>query len=157
MAGIVGVALALAALRNAGPLTATIAHNLVFLMLPSAIVVAVVAKATPRHLATGFAAFGWAYYLFNLLPLRRVDLKYPVGRPTLLIEQGFLFLQPYLKPMQVSDVYGFIAYHEVSQSLATILCGIVGAIVSQIVVAMVERRPASEVSRDDHSQQGVAR
>ena len=58
MAGIVGVALALAALRNASSLTATIAHNLVFLMLPLAIVVAVVAKATPRGVSlASFASY----------------------------------------------------------------------------------------------------
>src|SRR5262249_31685058 len=101
---------------------------------------------------------GSAYFLFNLLPLRAYgSFGYVQGRPTLLIEQGFVFLQPYLKPMPSSDLQGFIVYDQVSQSLAIMLCGTFGAILSQLVAAMRGRREADTETESDQALQSGPR
>jgi hypothetical protein len=156
MAFILCVALGLAALRNAGPYLATALYNLTFFSLPTAIVCAVVGRRMLRGLATGYAAFGSAYFLFNLLPLRPYSsFGYVQGRPTLLIEKGFVLLQPYLKPMPPSDMQGFIDYDLVSQSLAIILCGIVGAALSRFVAWMYGRRRPNAGEDDNRAPESL--
>ena len=85
MAVVLFIGFGFAALRNAGPLLATATYNLAFLSLPTATVCAVVGQGRLRSLATGYATFGSAYFLFNLLPLRPYNsLGYVQGRPKLL-------------------------------------------------------------------------
>jgi hypothetical protein len=150
MVFILGVAFGLAALRNAGPYLATATYNLACFSLPTAIVCAVVGQGMLRSLATGYAAFGSAYFLFYLLPLRAWgNFGLVQERPSLFIERGFVFLQPYLKPMPPTNIQGFMDYDLVSQSLAIMLCGGVGAVLSCFIAGKYARR-RSDAREADH-------
>jgi hypothetical protein len=140
MAVVLFIGFGFAALRNAGPLLAAATYNLAFLSLPTATVYAVVGQGRLRSLATGYAAFGSAYSLFNLPPLRPYNSFGSVqGRPKLLIEEGFILLQPYLHPMPLSGMKVHNDYDLVSQSLAIMLCGIVGAILARLLAPKDDR------------------
>jgi hypothetical protein len=142
---VLGVGLGLAALRNADPYWATGTHNVAFLTLSLAAVCALVSKGNLRSASIGFAVFGLMYLLFDLLPPRPVN-KFgyePQPRPSLLLDQAFILLQPYFKPTSRTGVQGFIYYDQVAKSLGIFLSGLLGAALSRLV--------AGNRDTDDHT------
>jgi hypothetical protein len=147
MALVLGVGLGLAALRNADPYWAAGTYNVAFFTLSSAAVCALVSKGNLRSVSIGFAVFGLMYLLFDLLPPRPVNIFGfgPQPRPSMLLDQAFVLLQPYLKPMPPFDMQGFTHYDQVAQSIGMFLSGLFGAALSRLVAG---NREADDLTRD---------
>jgi hypothetical protein len=143
MAVVLCVGLGLAALRNADEYWAAGTYNLAALVLSLAAVCAINGRRRVRTAASGFVVFALVYLLFASLRGRDVNSFGfgPQRRPALALEQGFVFLQPYLKPISSGDMSGFICYDQVAQSLAMMIFGALGAVAGRMVAA---RRPDDE-------------
>ena len=132
-----------AAPRNADPFWASATFNLVIAAISAALVGAIVRKGTTRAPWTGFAVFGWAYLLVDLLPDRQTGAFGfgPIPWPPLLIEWGIARLQPYIKPLPPGVTGGsaggifLLPYDQVSHSLGIMIFGVFGAVVGRLVAA----------------------
>jgi hypothetical protein len=101
MALVLCLGLCFAALRNADEFLASVTFTLTTMAISMALVGAFVRKGQARTAWIGFAVFGWAYLLIDLLPPRASGgLGFgPLPWPPRLIEWGFARLQPYLRPV----------------------------------------------------------
>jgi hypothetical protein len=142
MAMILALGLALAALRNADQWWARGVHTMTITSLSAAIVLALIGGPPIRGMATGYTVFGLTYFLSDLLPPRSVNgFGFgPQYHPAILIDQAFILLQPYLKPMPGGATPGFVHYDQTAHSLAVIIFGLLGAILGGVVAARREKR-----------------
>jgi hypothetical protein len=144
MALVLCLGLCFAALRNADPFVASVTFTLTTLTISTALVCALIGKGRARTAWIGFAVFGWAYLLIDLLPPRDAGRlpSGPVPWPPRLIEWGLTRLQPYLWPVP-PKVYAqdyLTAFEQVSHSLAIILFSLLGAVLARLL-ASKEARP----------------
>jgi hypothetical protein len=150
MACVLCVGLGLAALRNADQWWARGAYTVAITAIASALVLATIGGRRIRGISTGFTVFGLTYLLIDLLPPRSINSFGfgPQSYPSLLIEQGFVLIQPFLKPMPNGDTQGFIHYDQVGHSLAVLIFGSIGAILGRLASGdrdkhQAEARPAA--------------
>jgi len=128
-----------AALRNADEFLASVTFTLTTMTISAALVGAFVRKGRARTAWIGFAVFGWAYLLIDLLPPASGGLGF--GPPPRLIEWGFARLQPYLRPVpptQFSEDY-LTPYERVGHSLGIMIFGLIGAVLARLLASKEER------------------
>jgi hypothetical protein len=129
-----------AALRNANELWASATHTLAIISILAAPLFAFANKGKARMTSAGFAVFGWAYFLIDLLPdLSGGSLGVgPVPWPSLIIEVGAALLQPYIHPF-APGMLDLVQYYLVSHSLGIILFGLIGAVIGRLVAPRDDR------------------
>jgi hypothetical protein len=129
-----------AALRNANPFWASATYTIAIISILVALLCAFVRKGKARMSWAGLAVFGWAYFLIDLLPNRSVGSlgAGPIPWPSLLIEWGTAYLQPYIHPW-APGTSEWVQYDQVSHSLGIILFGLVGAVLGGLVVPRDDR------------------
>jgi hypothetical protein len=129
-----------AALRNAYQLWASATHTIAIISILAALLFAFANKGKARMTSAGFAIFGSAYFLISLFPARLggslVSVRIP--SPSLMIEWGTEYLQPYIHPSPPLTPEWF-HYEQVSHSLGIILFGLIGAIIGRLVVPRDDR------------------
>ena len=123
-----------AALRNANQFWASATQTLAIILILAAPLGAFARKGKARMTWAGFAVFGWAYLLTDLLPDRSVGGlgAGPIPWPSLMIEWGTARLQPYIHPI-APGMSDWVQYDQVSHSLGIILFGLIGAVIGRIV------------------------
>jgi hypothetical protein len=144
MALVLCLGLCFAALRNADPFSASVIFTLTTMTISAALLGSLVGKGRARTAWIGFAVFGWAYLLIDLLPPRASGGRGlgPLPWPSRLIEWGLARLQPYLWPVP-PKVYAhdyLTCFEQVGHSLAIILFGLIGAVLARLL-ASEEARP----------------
>jgi hypothetical protein len=111
--------------------------------ISATLVGAFVRKGRARTAWIGFAVFGWAYLLIDLLPPRASGgLGFgPLPWPPRLIEWGFARLQPYLRPVPPTQSSGgyLTPYEQVGHSLGIISFGLIGAVLARLLASKEER------------------
>jgi hypothetical protein len=129
-----------AALRNATPIWASATHTLAIISILAALLCAFARKGKARMTWAGFAVFGWAYLLIDLLPERSVGIfgGGPIPWPSLMIEWGAAQLQPYFHPI-APGAPDLLAYDQTSHSLGIILFGLLGAVIGRFVAPRDDR------------------
>jgi hypothetical protein len=148
MASVLLAGFGFAALRNADAIWASASYTLAIVVIATALVGALVRKGPTRATWTGFAVFGWCYFLVVHLPdWGSGGFGFgPIYKPVLLIESGITSLQPYIKPIPPGVSGGEAAgnflqpYEQVSFSLGILLFGLVGAIIGHFLAAKDDRR-----------------
>ena len=133
MAIVLLVGLGFAALRNANDFWAIAIFNLAIFLNATALVAAILRRGRARAAWVGFAVFGWAYLLIDLLPDRSSGSFGfgPIPKPHLLVDRGLALIQLYMQPPG-----GFgVVHDQVSHSLQIILFGLVGTVVAQFIAA----------------------
>ena len=125
-----------AALRNANDYWASATFTLAMISILVAPLGAFARKGKARITWAGFAVFGWAYLLVDLLPDRspRTFGIAPIPWPGLIIDAGAALLQPYIHPW-VPGVSDWLEYDQVSHSLGIMLFGLVGAVIGRYVAS----------------------
>lgn len=125
-----------AALRNANEFWASATYTIAIVAILAALLFAFANKGKARMTSTGFAVFGWAYLLIDLLPKRTVGKDIFGGAsirwPSLMIEWGTTYLQPYIHPLNPAT-HDWIQYEIVSHSIGIILFGLIGAVIGRLV------------------------
>lgn len=123
-----------AALRIANAFWASVTFTLALIAVSTAIVGAIARRGQARLPWVGFAVFGGAYLLVDLLPPRPVGSlgAGPVEWPGLLIEWGTASLQPYVHPWAVGSS-DWVHYDQISHSLGMILFALLGAGIGRLV------------------------
>jgi hypothetical protein len=143
MALVLCLGLCFAALRNADEFLASVTFTLTTMTISAALVGAFVRKGRARTACIGFAVFGWAYLLIDLLPPRASGgLGFgPLPWPPRLIEWGFARLQPYLRPVPPTQYSGgyLTPYEQVGHSLGIIIFGLIGAVLARLLASKEER------------------
>jgi hypothetical protein len=136
MAVVLLVGLGFAALRNANDFWAIATFNLAIFLNSTALVAAIVRRGRARAAWTGFAVFGWAYLLVDLLPDRSSGSFGfgPIPKPHLLVDRGFTLVQSYMHPPRGFGGLGIVD-DQVSHSLQIIFFAMVGAIVAHCIAA----------------------
>ncbi len=129
-----------AALRNANEFWASAMHTLAIISILAALLFAFPRTGKARMPWAGFAVFGWAYLLIDLLPDRSLGSLGggPIPWPSLVIELGTAILQPYIHPL-APGTHDWVEYEQVSHSLGIILFGLVGAVIGRIVAPRDDR------------------
>ena len=139
MAIVLFVGVGFAALRNADAFWASVTFTLALIAVSGAVVGAIVRKGAVRSTRVGFAVFGSAYLLVDLLPPRPVGGlgAGPIPWPSPLIEWATARLQPYVHPFAPMST-DWLPYDQVAHSLGVILFGLVGAILGRLVAVKDE-------------------
>jgi hypothetical protein len=135
------VGFGLAALRNANEFWASATYTLAIISILAAPLGAFARKGKARITWAGFAFFGWANLLIDLLPDRSVGSlgSGPIPWPSLMIEWGTALLQPYIHPWS-PRTGEWVHYDQVSHSLGIIFFGLIGAVIGGLV-ALRDDRP----------------
>jgi hypothetical protein len=145
MAIVLGLGLALAALRDADRLWASAAFTVSITAISTALVGALVRRGRGRPAWIGFAVFGWTYLLVGALPPRHSGgLGFgPLPWPPGLIEWGLARLQPHLRPVPPAQMFLsgnlLTPYEQVGHSLGIVLSGLAGAVVGRLLTMRDER------------------
>jgi hypothetical protein len=143
MAIVLCLGLGFAALRNADEFLASVTFSFTTMTISAALVGAFVRKGQARAAWIGFAVFGWACLLIDLLPPRASGgLGFgPLSWPPRLIEWGFARLQPYLRPVPPATApHQYLTpYEQVGNSLGIIIFGLIGAVVARLLASTEER------------------
>jgi hypothetical protein len=129
MAVVLCVGIGVAALVNANDFWRSATYTFAITMLSAALVGAMPRHKRGRMLWTGFAVFGCAYLLVDLLPplpITRFGSTSP--RPLLLMNWGLLGFRSYLNTSGLIPLAHEIAYEQICYSLGLILFGLVGAV-----------------------------
>jgi hypothetical protein len=134
------LALGFAALRNANDLWASLTFTVAITAIATAPLVAFTRTGRKRLVWAGFAVFGWAYVVVDLLaPTTIYSATFGVARgPKLMSSQLVDLLQPYIMPSTGFD----IAHEHICHSLGIILFGVLGAVVGRLI-PLGDDRPAS--------------
>ncbi len=131
-----------AALRNANEFWACATYTIAIISILAALLVAFANKGKARMTWAGFAVFGWAHLLIDLLPKRTVGKDLFGGPsirwPSLMIEWGTTYIQPYIHPLN-PGTHDWVQYEQVSHSLGIILFGLVGAVIGRLVAPRDDR------------------
>ena len=129
-----------AALRNANEYWASATFTLAVISILAALLCAFARKGKARMTSAGFAVFGFAYVLIDVLPdLGGGNLGVgPVRSPNLITGVGAAVLQPYIHPL-APGVFDQVQFYLVSRSLVIILFGLVGAIIARLVAPRDDR------------------
>jgi hypothetical protein len=138
MAIVILIGFGFASLRNANEFWAIATFNLAIFLNSTALVAATVRKGRARAAWAGFAVFGWAYLLVDLLPDRSSGSFGfgPIPKPHLLIDKGFTFIQSYMMPTG-----GFAVVHDqVSHSLQIITSALLGMVVANFLAENDDQR-----------------
>jgi hypothetical protein len=138
MAIVLLIGFAFAMLRNANEFWAIATFNLAIFLNSTALVAAIVRKGRARAKWVGFAVFGWAYLVVDLLPDRSSGSFGfgPIPKPRLLIDKGFTFVQSYMTPTGGFDV----VHDQVSHSLQIITSALLGMVVAHYLAEMDDQR-----------------
>jgi hypothetical protein len=128
------VGFSFAALRNANEFWASATYTLAIILIAAAVVGAFARKGGARITWAGFAVFGWAYLLIDLLPDRSFGSlgAGPIPWPSLLIEWGTALLQPFIHPLSPGK-NEWVQYDQVSQSSGIIIFALLGAVIGRLV------------------------
>jgi hypothetical protein len=152
---VLGIAIGLAALRNANRWWASGTYTAAISAVALAILLAAISSGRSRSVSTGFAVFGLTYLLSDSRPPRVVNGfgMGPQSHPRFIVEQAFTLLQPHLKPMPQGSMQDFIHYDQVSHALAILLFGVLGAVLARFAAKRRDTREA-EASPDRQETEG---
>ena len=137
MAIVFYAAVGFAALRNANAFWASATFGLAIVSISVALAAACARQGNARASWTGFAAASLACLIVWLFASETVG--FVNGPPRQLPYLGFYLLMPYVNPTASQGGEPMIHYVHVSNSLSTIVLGLVGAFLARLIAANGER------------------